>query len=242
MPLRDHFRPPLSTNRHWESFHSLWTAEIVRQFNRHILPPGYVAENQVHIGVQLEVDVGTFEGAETVSPTASANGSVALHPWAPPATALVVPAVFPDVIEVRILSTDDGPTLVAAIDFVSPGNKDRPESRPDFVAKCITYLRSGVGLVIVDVVTSSHANLHDDLMAALGHPPAVQFPVGVGLYATAYRPSQPAGVGQIELWLEALAVGNRLPVMPLALRGGPTLPLHLEATYIEVLMDLRLPP
>ena len=36
--LLDHFRPPLSESRHWESFHGLWACEIVRQLNRGGLP------------------------------------------------------------------------------------------------------------------------------------------------------------------------------------------------------------
>src|SRR4051794_32802727 len=129
MPLRDHFRPPMSDHRHWESFHSLWTGQIVRALNRRLLPAGYFAENQLHIGVQLEVDVGTFAGGPAAGGAAEGSGGVALQTWAPRATSLVVPAEFPDDIEVRVLSTAAGPTLVAAIEFVSPRNKDRRESR-----------------------------------------------------------------------------------------------------------------
>src|SRR5205085_725706 len=69
------------------------------------------------------------------------------------AASLVMPAVFPDDIEVQVFATTAGATLVAAIELVSPGNKDREEARRAFAAKCAGYLTRGVGLVVVDVVT-----------------------------------------------------------------------------------------
>jgi hypothetical protein len=44
--------------------------------------------------------------------------------------------------------------LVSAVELVSPGNKDRPESRAQFVAKCAALLRQQVSVVLVDVVTA----------------------------------------------------------------------------------------
>ncbi len=40
MPLCDHFQLPLGALRTWESFHSGWANEIMRQLNK-TLPPGY---------------------------------------------------------------------------------------------------------------------------------------------------------------------------------------------------------
>src|SRR2546423_1180569 len=40
--------------------------------------------------------------------------------------------------------------------------------------------------------------------------------------------ASPPPVGQIDLWMNPLTVAQNLPVMPLALRGGPTLPVDLE--------------
>jgi hypothetical protein len=41
MPLRDHFHLPLRGLCSWESFHSAWAIEMMRQLNK-TLPPGYV--------------------------------------------------------------------------------------------------------------------------------------------------------------------------------------------------------
>jgi len=39
MPLLDHFRPPLSRERHWEAFHAAWAGSIADALNR-VLPAG----------------------------------------------------------------------------------------------------------------------------------------------------------------------------------------------------------
>ena len=44
--------------------------------------------------------------------------------------------------------------LLAAIEIVSPANKDRPENRRAFAAKCAALLRQGVAVSILDVVTA----------------------------------------------------------------------------------------
>lgn len=59
MPLRDHFRPPLSESRHWEAFHAAWAGYIAERLNLGVLPPGYIAEEQVHHGARVEIDVAT---------------------------------------------------------------------------------------------------------------------------------------------------------------------------------------
>ena len=57
--------------------------------------------------------------------------------------------------------------LVAVVELVSPGNKDRPEHRQAFVTKCAAYLQEQVNIVMVDVVTTRHANLHRELLATI---------------------------------------------------------------------------
>src|SRR5437588_11499811 len=104
MSLLDHFHPPLSDLRHWEAFHAAWATEIMRTLNRRVLPPGFFAEAQVHVGSRVEVDVATWN-EETAAGGGNGNAGVAVETWAPPATALVMPTVFPDEIEVQVLST-----------------------------------------------------------------------------------------------------------------------------------------
>ena len=243
MPLLDHFHAPVIERRSWEGFHGLWAAALVEKLNEDVLADEYFADMQVHVGSQVEVDVATLtERPPAGGATGTAAATLAAPAWAPPATALVLPTVFPDEIEVQVFSTATGNALVAAIELVSPGNKDRPETRRAFAAKCAAYLSRGIGLVVVDIVTSRLANLHNDVIALLGHAaPFLMEPAGA-TYAVAYRPSRQPGGDQIEIWPVPLAVGQPLPVLPLALRNAGTVPLDLEGTYSEARRRSRLVP
>ena len=250
MPLLDHFHPPLSRSRRWESFHTQWAGAIAERLNLVLLPAGYFAEIQAHVGSRVEVDVGTFEAdprTPQVEPSepGDSGGSVATlaappKVWTLPAADFCFPATFPDVFEVLAFREGDGPTLVAAIELVSPGNKDRSEARRAFAAKCASYLQAGVGLMVVDVVTDRQANLHNALADLLDLDQSGRLGDGRFTYATAYRPTRRGGPDRVEVWAASLAVGEPLPTLPLALKLGPCLPLDLESTYAEVCRRARL--
>src|SRR5262245_24647710 len=142
MPLLDHFCSPLYPQRHWESLFASWSHNIMARLNEGILPKSYYGETNIHIGGRVEQK--------------APEGVVPRKWWTPP---IVFSTVFPDEIEIRILSSAEGTGeyLVAAIEMVSPGNKDRPETRKAFAAKCSSYLQLGIGLIIVDVVTERAA-------------------------------------------------------------------------------------
>ncbi|HUY32047.1 MAG TPA: DUF4058 family protein [Pirellulales bacterium] len=234
MPLLDHFHPPLLGHRHWEGFHGWWAAAIAGTLNDDLLPAEYFAEFQVTVATRVEVDVATFEdGASEALRSNGGSLAVQARVWTPPTPFAVVPAIFPDDFEVRIFNSAAGPTLVAAIELVSPGNKDRDDARRAFAAKCGAYLQRGIGLMVVDIVTSRHANLHDELTALWGHTVGFTFPGPTPLYATAYRPARRDQRNEIDLWLEPLAIGRPLPTLPLAVRSLGCLPIDLEGTYME---------
>lgn len=236
MPLLDHFHPPVSERRSWEGFHGEWAAAIVEKLNRDVLEEEYYADMQVHIGSQVEVDVAAFERANG----SSAPAATLARTWAPPATSLVLPTVFPDEIEVQVFSTTTGATLVGAIGLISPANKDRPETRQAFAAKCLSYLTRGVGVIVVDIVTNRLANLHNDLMALLGHGPPFTLAPAATTYAVAYRPSRRPTGDQIEVWPRPLTLGQPLPELPLALRNAGVVPVHLEESYTEARQRSRM--
>lgn len=236
MALLDHFRPPLSIRRHWHSFHNAWATYIASELNSK-LPEGYFAEQNVQFG--LEIDVATFEepplfGPDVAAPLLTTTG------WTPPAPAQIHPfQPTSETAEVKIFSHEAGPTLVSAIELVSPANKDRRTHRETFVSKCETYLRQGVGLVILDIVTNRKANLHHELLARLVGPNAPR--LKADLYAVAYRPTLCDEQPSLEIWPEILAIGEPLPTIPLWLRGSLTLPLELNATYERTCREQRIP-
>jgi len=152
----------------------------------------------------------------------------------------VLNAVFPDGIEVQVMDTRDDAVLVAVVELVSPGNKDRPEARQAFAAKCAAYLQRGIGLVVADIVTSRQADLYADLVRLLLQPESAGLLAGATLHAAAYRPIRRQEQNQLDVWLRPLAVGQSLPLLPLALRGGGSVPLDLEASYTEARTRSRL--
>jgi hypothetical protein len=242
MSLLDHFHPPLSGEHNWESFHGAWAYEIMRTLNRGVLPGRCFAEAQVHVGSRVEIDVPTFDRGNDVHSVPSNGDSqgVAVANWAPPVTSIVMPAVFPDEIEVQVFQRTGGATLVGAIELISPSNKDRPETRRAFTAKCASYLQQGIGLIIVDIVTERQANLHDELIGLLEQPSKFAFSQATPLYAVAYRPSRRSTGDQIEIWPVPLNLGQDLPTLPLALRGVGTVPVDLDTTYTTTCQDSRL--
>lgn len=238
--LLDHFHPPISRRRSWEGFHGLWAAALVEKLNRDVLGEDHYADMQVHIGSQVEVDVATFEEhRSTAHPTGATTAALA-RPWSPPATDLVLPTIFPDDIEVRILSSAAGLSLVGAIELVSPGNKDRLEARRAFAAKCVAYLTRGIGLIVADIVTNRLANMHNEIVASLGHSRPFTLDESMATYAVAYRPARRSVGDQIEIWPRPLTVGDSLPILPLALRGAETVPVDLDETYHEACVRSRL--
>jgi hypothetical protein len=242
MPLLDHFHPPLSLERHWESFHAAWSGSLADALNR-VLPLGYFAEEQTHAGAGVEIDVATMEGAQEGAARGGNGPAVATLPpqvWSPPAPELTVPAVFADDFEVRVFSRKTGPRLVAAIELVSPRNKDCPEARRALAIKCASYLHQGISLILVDIVTERRANLHDEVMQLLPNRGLPDATSALPLYAVAYRPIRRGGREEIDIWPMTLALGAALPVLPLALNAEVSLPVDLEATYMDACQRRRL--
>jgi hypothetical protein len=236
MPLLDHFHPPLSTRRHWHSFHNAWATYLADDLNQ-LLPEGYFAEPNAQFGI--EIDVATFS-EERLTPVLQTE-----HPtiWMPRSPTATVPfPVITDIVEVQVFSHHEGPELVGAIELVSPANKDRPAHRDAFTSKCQTYLQQGVGLIVIDVVTTLSANLHSEMM----HRLQLQMePLATNLYAIAYHVTTDVTstieTPLLEIWQEAIALDQPLPTLPLYLKGGCCLPIDLEKTYQFTCTRQRIP-
>jgi Protein of unknown function (DUF4058) len=244
MPLRNHFRPPVSKRTSWEAFHGMWPAAIVQQL-RATLPAGYTAGPTVHLGTFCEIDVSTYESDEAPlsswKPDTSGNGGVATATWAVAEPTVMVEVEPEEDYEysVKIYDAEREQTLVAAIEIVSPANKDRPEKRNTFVAKCAALLRAGVSVCIVDLVTVRHYNLYTELMEFIGqgsadpmsaNPPAT--------YAAACRWGPRGNKTRLETWSHAMPVGQSLPTVPLWLSADLVVPLDLEKSYEQACHDL----
>jgi hypothetical protein len=244
MPLRDHFHPPLSDRRSWAGFHGQWPAMIVIALNRR-LPERYIAEPQVYLGSGIEIDAATFEEDEADFPASAGEdngGGVATAVWAPTRPTLAVAIDLTDEYEVRVYDTRHGRRLVAAVEIVSPSNKDRPEHRRAFVAKCAAMLQDRVCVAIVDLVTNRASNLYGDLMELFGHTDPALAEGPPSIHASACRLSRPADSWLLETWAHPLVLGQPLPTLPLWLAENYAVPLELEPSYEETCRILRIAP
>ena len=243
MPLRDHFRPPVSRRVSWEEMHGQWPAVLVQQLRKQ-LPPGFVSGPKVHSGSQIEVDIATYEwddGPRGFSDHRD-DGGVATETWTVAEPSVAVETEIPDYdeYEVRIYDAERERTLVAVIEIVSPANKDRPEKRNAFVGKCAALLQKGVAVSIVDVVTTRQFNLYAELMAFLGQADATMGTVPPGIYAASCRWLLQGERATLQTWSHVLAVGQPLPTLPLWLTPVRVIPLDLEASYEKACDDLSI--
>jgi hypothetical protein len=242
MPLRDHFRSPLDDVHSWDELHGMWPAMIVRQLIE-VLPEPYFAAPGVHLGTLYEIDVGTYRDPVPESMVVAGNGGgVAIATYAPPTPTLTLEPRLPDqdVYEVRIFDSRCNRRLVAAIEIVSPSNKDRPETRGTFVSKVAALLKHDICVSIVDVVSTNHFNLYAELMhflesadPALGDEPPP-------LYAATLRLRYEERRRMMDNWYHPLAIGQPLPTLPIWLTKTWAIALDLEASYEETCRALRI--
>jgi hypothetical protein len=237
MPLRDHFHPPLSTRKSWEAIHGGWAFVMAQRLNAAILPKGFESEQQVHRGTSVEIDVATYEDDRNLGAFApnGTNGGIATLPrtYAPPAPPIRGEVSFtdPDLFEVQIYKDDGGWKLVAAVELISPSNKDRKSHRRSFATKVASYLQKGVSVATVDVVTSRQANLHESLVELLDLNGEFDWHSPAGLSAIAYRVAREEEKIHLEVWPFPLTLGDDLPTIPLWIEPNHAVPLELELTY-----------
>ena len=133
--------------------------------------------------------------------------------------------------EVRIYRDEGTHPLVSTIQLVAPANKDCSAQKQAFVDKCRALLRKGVSVTIVDITTSKDGNLFRELCLAIRRTAMVKEIVGP--YAVSLRTVRCDSRNQLQAWEEPLAVGERLPTLPLWLTDTMSLPFDIEVSYEE---------
>ncbi len=239
MPLLDHFNPPLNRTHPWRSFHGAWAAAMARLLNQGILPPGYYAVPLVDRDGPVEIDVATLREQEA-SPSEEETAETQL--WAPPAPglALTIEMPAPEAVEVQVFADDGAPRLMAAVELLSPRNKDRPGARQAFAVKCVGYLQQGSSVVVVDTVTTRRADLNGVILSLLGAE-ASSAVLPSGLSAISYRAvGRDEDRQQLLLWPEPLALGQTLPTLPLWIAADYAVPLDLDLSYRTACTDVRI--
>lgn len=225
MPLHD-----WTDDRGWDSVHPIWLTYLV-EWVQPRLPEGYKA----------------FLGGAPVLTVASGNGrpEARVRQWGPgpPAggaatdTAVIEPdAELSAAIRLdpqRAVHIDFHGQLIAAIEIVSPRNKDRADEKETYANRYLGYLRLGVHLLLVDVLPRPRGfSFADALTAGLG----VELPPLPSPFAAAYRVGEVVPVGGdlgslVGVWRRPLSVGQPLPPLPLPLNVHQAVVVDLEETY-----------
>jgi hypothetical protein len=213
---------------------------MARMLNQGVLPAGYYAVPLIDRDGPIEIDVAALHKMGASVP---ALGATWPQTWVAPAPALAVAVDLPavDVVEVHVFADDGDPCLAAAVELLSPRNKDRPAARQAFAVKCVGFLQRGSSVVVVDTVTTRRADMNGTILSLLGvDVGAAALPLS-SLSAVSYR-----GVGheeeaqELQVWPAPLALGQPLATLPLWIASDFSVPLDLEASYQMTCADLRI--
>jgi hypothetical protein len=230
MPLHDW------TNRGgWDGVHLLWITELLRWVKPQ-LPP----EFRAYIGTAPTVAIGSpprrpdvqvrqvMDDASTASDSAVTTPNGAMEPDEEVAVATLDPTA-------AVYVERDG-RLVAAIELISPRNKDRPVARDTWVSRYAGYLLEGVHLLLVDLHPQPQGfSFADRIARSLGMTQPEPLPP----MAVAYRVGEPVPEGGrlLGIWRRPLTVGEPLPTLPLPLDVDRDVSVDLETTYAHAAAD-----
>jgi len=221
MPLHD-----WKDERGWDGVHLLWLAQLL-DWVQPRLPPGFRAYVGSVPALTLEGNNGkpdvTVRGWRSEGSETPSGRSAAL---APDRETVATFTLDPQ----RALHIDWHGQLIAAVEIVSPRNKDRLDSKARYSRRYLGYLRQGVHLMLIDVFARpadfSFANaISDDL--GLGEPASPP------PHVVSYRVGGPVPVEEhmgtsIGIWHRRLKVGQVLSELPLALDDQQVVVIDLE--------------
>jgi len=219
----------------FHDFHTVWIGQLRSALNEGLLPKGYYALAEQHMG-RFITDILTLHADPEPPPDppilpADTGGTAVAE--APPRTRhkLTLPAEAVELRRSLAIRHVSNHRLVALIEIVSPANKDRPEHVEAFIDKTASALRAGVHLLLIDLFPAGPHDpdgLHGALLRRLRHDDALPYetPESEPLTLASYAAARPK-----EVFYEHLAVGDPLPAMPLFLKYDRYINVPLAATY-----------
>lgn len=227
MPLHDWKRVDAGT---FHGFHLAWLTHLSEALNGGILPKGYYALPEQH-GTKFIADVLTLHASPASQDPRPPSGGVAVAER-PPQVQLrrQVSAAARSLRRTLTIRHVTGHRIVALVEVVSPANKDRARHVDEFVTKVTTALAHGIHVTLADLLPPGN---HDPMgmdaavwqaLDDLDQP--YDLPPDRPLTLAAYIADDP-----VEVYLEHLAVGQPLKVMPLFLTPDDYVDLPLPATY-----------
>lgn len=236
MPVHDWTRADAGT---FHSFHNAWITHLMGSLNGGVLPRGYYALSEQYSS-GLIPDVLTLNLPEPgLGPDSEARGGGIALADAPPRVGRKLigdpGAVYRARRRTLTIRHASGNRVVAFLEILSPGNKDRATSVQDVVNKVDAALMQGIHVLIVDLFPPGRFDpqgLHGAVWARHGSEEDV-IPDARPLTICSYRAATP-----VEAYIEHLGFGDPLPETPLFLDLGTYVYVPLEPTYLAALQDL----
>ncbi len=228
MPVHDWTRVEAGI---FHDFHGAWIIELRNALNSGLLPKDYYALSEQHAGRYVP-DLITLHArpAAALPPLPPATGGLAVAD-APPQVRLRTSMAASPRMRRRTLAVRDvsGHRLVAMLEIVS-SNKDRAEHVEELAAKIVTALEAGIHVLLVDLWPPGECDpvgMHGAVREWFGDlEEPYDLPPGEPFTLASYNASPPA-----EVFVEHLAVGRRLPEMPLFFHADRYINVPVEATY-----------
>jgi hypothetical protein len=223
MPLHD-----WRDDRGWDSVHLVWLAQLL-DWVQPRLPAGYRA----YLGSVPALTIDAPNGRPDLSvrrwdaPLAETAELASEGAEAPDLEAVATFTLDAQ----RAIHIDLNGRLMAAVEVVSPRNKDRPAARERYLGRYVGYLQQGVHLLLIDVLPRPAGfSFADALGVNLGFAqPACPAP-----FVASYRVGEAVPDGTLlAVWRRGLRVGEPLPSVPLALNVSQSVLIDLEHTYHE---------
>jgi hypothetical protein len=215
----------------YHAFHQRWIAALVDRLNLGLLPKDlYALPEQVAGGFSPDALTLQVDQPDDDAPTNGTGGvATASVLQTRPIMSLISEAETyrrkKNIIAIRHVSGDG---IVAVIEIVSPGNKASSYQMESFTRKACDFLEHGVHLLILDPFPPGprdpdgvHALIWRDYHSEPFHLPAER-PLTMVAYECELT---------IRAYIEPIAVGDRLPDMPLFLAANGCIMVPLEETY-----------
>lgn len=230
MPLRDSYGNHSGFRIPVESVWLMWAAALAAQFNRSAHGKRYVAHLGVHGG--FNPDELSANVIATRGDWESSDDEPVANFW------FKFPAFSPPQCELLVKDLEDELKVVGAIELVLPSTRSNARERQRFVSKCLSFLSSGVGLVVVDAVAGNGKSLHNVLLSCFRAPNSFRLSAEAN-FAVSYSLLS-GDEPEFMFSPHALEVGQPIPSFPLQLLQGPEVLIDLEAAYEQALADLNL--
>ena len=218
----------------FHDFHHSWIFLVKQHLNNGVLPEGFYAMAEQHAGRPVGDVLALHSGEEAELDRGyddDDDGGVAILTAPPRVSQKVVASATATYRQLRrtiAIRHVNGHRIVAMIEIVSPGNKDRESSVADFAEKAQAALQAGVHLLVIDLFPPTKhdpGGMHGAIWERFDSDDFIP-PSDKPLMLAAYEADQLP-----EAYLEPFAVGDELIDMPLFLTRGGYINLPLETTY-----------